>query len=799
MFTDNQKAIINNDRTTKYVTLTFPNTNIADIGADKIYQESMSLEESLFDSDNLQFGKCNSSLFKIKVADFTDNIDNAEIDVTITFTHETLGSVVVPFGKYLVQSVERTSDRRWRIITATDFMTKFDVDISNWYNNTLYPTSQTTRTVKYIREALCSYIGVDYEDVTLVNDNLVVGKTIEPTSLSGRELLQYCCEVNCCFGHFDWEGTLQWVTVNTSSMESITSYVEGCCDYADFDVKGVNTVEIIKEDGGIGALFQSDRVISGIELENKYCVTGNPLLFGYNQTELTSLAEILQVNMYPLSYRPTTTKVFSMVYMPLGQYLAINATYIDGSTIQNNTFYTFLIKREIKGIQALFQNIIAEGNEYLPETQSSLINEYKILLGKSAKYKRDIESLESEFTDFETETNSKFIQTSNEITSTVGKMQTVWVEEHPIGTTVSIKYKNYGIPQSTVATENVESLYPNYAINDLYLNIDTGKVYKLTATSISGNNTLFTWVEQYTLTSKDTATNAKFIITDESITAAVGRISELETDMGNAENAISGLQDDIDDVYTKEEVNASINVLEDEISINTSSIESLQRQVNGELETYVGDEHPLPSNYPANTWDNTTRLQKIGTKYYCTDGTAWQWMSYMLVYGDNALTYGNNALIYYYWRQIADTGVAEALQLAQQALDIAEDTSDVLATNYSTTTEMNAAINVSKQEIEQTVSQTYATQASLETVDGKFANVYTKSETNTAINQSAQSIEQTVSETYSTKAEVNNIQVGSENIILNSLDYVGDTHFMFNSYLTYGTLMLTYKNQRLCY
>ena len=138
-FTDNQKAIINNDRTIKYVKLVFPNNEISDIEADQIYLESLSLEESICDSDNIVFGKCNSSIFKIRVADFVEDIDGAEMDVYVTFTNAELGTVLnVPFGKYIVQSTERTSDRRWRDITATDYMTKFDTDISDWYNNVLY-------------------------------------------------------------------------------------------------------------------------------------------------------------------------------------------------------------------------------------------------------------------------------------------------------------------------------------------------------------------------------------------------------------------------------------------------------------------------------------------------------------------------------------------------------------------------------------------------------------------------------------------------------------------------------------
>jgi hypothetical protein len=58
-----------------------------------------------------------------------------------------------------------------------------------------------------------------------------------------------------------------------------------------------------------------------------------------------------------------------------------------------------------------------------------------------------------------------------------------------------------------------------------------------------------------------------------------------------------------------------------------------------------------------------------------------------------------------------------------------------LKANYSTTSQMNSAINQKANEITSTVSQTYATKTALNTVDGKFANYSTTSAMNTAINQ----------------------------------------------------------------
>ena len=137
-----QKRIIDSGSTRKSVVISFPNANIDNIGNNKIYEESMSLEDSLLDSESLVFGKCNSAIFKIRLADFDENVKNEEISVKILFENAELGTFEMPFGKYTIVDADKTSDKRFTDITAYDYMIKFDVDIADWYNNVLYPSKQ---------------------------------------------------------------------------------------------------------------------------------------------------------------------------------------------------------------------------------------------------------------------------------------------------------------------------------------------------------------------------------------------------------------------------------------------------------------------------------------------------------------------------------------------------------------------------------------------------------------------------------------------------------------------------------
>ena len=105
---------------------------------------------------------------------------------------------------------------------------------------------------------------------------------------------------------------------------------------------------------------------------------------------------------------------------------------------------------------------------------------------------------------------------------------------------------------------------------------------------------------------------------------------------------------------------------------------------------------------------------------------------------------------------------------APEDIDSAISTVDNKFTNYSTTSQMNSAINQKANEITSSVSQTYATKTALKATDDKFANYSTTSAMNTAINQKANEITSSVSNTYTTKTEFGNLRVGGTNLVKNS-------------------------------
>lgn len=684
-FTDNQKAIINSGSSFKEIRLEFPDHEIPDIENNQVYLDAMSLEESIFEGDVLKFGECNGSLFKIRVADFDEDIQNARMNVYVHYTNENLGEVDVPFGKYIVSNVERTSDRRWRDITATDYMSKFDVDIADWYNNTLYPTSETTRTVKEIRLMLCSYIGVNqnsawdesalsytidirgegtpptnvyprlYRDkhyldtltgyvyvcvendsdsdrwdfveelYALINDRLEIGKTIETQTLKGRDLLKAICEINACFGHFDWDGVLKYITIEFDGLfpsdtlypsndlypragsssggdtEYVVTYKQDGCQYADYDVQDIDSVAIMKEDGDLAV-----HVDLSENYTNRYNIVGNFLLYGFTTQELEDIAETILNKIGDCSYRPNTTTIFGGVYMEMGQDYVVNAKTYVGSQVIDKRFYTYLLKRTITGIQAMYSTLEATGEPYQPKVASyDVERQIRALQGKSASYKRDLESLTSEYEDFAEETSTALTQTADAFVLAVNNQGKVALFK-------LLADRTTGSTNFIVDADNIslEGKTINLTSDDINITSNHFSVDKNGSTHIEGDGIYKVWVELNVGSGTYTDVTSNYNLSD--YIGQFSNSSSLPTPNENLNNKLAVVLD----VYNRW-VSSTVYI-----------------QLKGSV-----DPNSAETPYPASQYYNKLYINLTNGQWYRSNGTTWKLLGVQPLYNDRGTLY----------------------------------------------------------------------------------------------------------------------------------------------------------------
>lgn len=385
------------------------------IPMEQICAETLSLTENLSSGSNIVWGSCEAAKFVVTVADVDEEIEGREFTATLS-----IGDYKMAYGIYVVDSVVKQADRRKRKITAYDRMIKFDVDVSDWYH-AMYPTDDTTHTIQELRDSLCEHIGVPQQQTVLINDEMVVGKTISPESLCGRDVLKAICEINGVFGHFDRTGMLTYISLQDTGLYPSDTLYPGddlypqsgwaaaeeleyyrSITYEDYLIDGIDRVQVRQEDGDIGAVVGSG--------SNAYIVEGNFLAYGLGSADLTKLAWSIYEIIAGKTYRPAKIVSYAMPWIEVGDGLRAITT--------DTEIATFVLTRTMSGIQAMMDTVEAKGTK--TQGQSfGIQNEIIQLKGKTAVIVRNVDEVSATVTDLEKHTTAQLKVVSDQITAEV--------------------------------------------------------------------------------------------------------------------------------------------------------------------------------------------------------------------------------------------------------------------------------------------------------------------------------------------------------------------------------------------
>lgn len=385
------------------------------IPMEQICAETLSLTENLSSGSNIVWGSCEAAKFVVTVADVDEEIEGQEFTATLS-----IGDYKMAYGIYVVDSVVKQADRRKRKITAYDRMIKFDVDVSDWYH-AMYPIDDTTHTIQELRDSLCEHIGVPQQQTVLINDEMVVGKTISPESLCGRDVLKAICEINGVFGHFDRTGMLTYISLQDTGLYPSDTLYPGddlypqsgwaaaeeleyykTITYEDYLIDGIDRVQVRQEDGDIGAVVGSG--------SNAYVVEGNFLAYGLGSADLTKLAWSIYDSIAGKTYRPAKIVSYAMPWIEVGDGLRAITT--------DTEIATFVLTRTMSGIQAMMDTVEAKGTK--TQGQSfGVENEIIQLKGKTAVIVRNVDEVSATVTDLEKHTTAQLKVVSDQITAEV--------------------------------------------------------------------------------------------------------------------------------------------------------------------------------------------------------------------------------------------------------------------------------------------------------------------------------------------------------------------------------------------
>lgn len=518
----------------------------------ELHQQQFELTESLCSEKELTFGACEASTIKFTVSNVFIPMKGKWITPAMVLDGHS--DAPFRFGRYKVYSDVPTADRTKREIIAYDAM--YDIinaDMSDWYEST-FPTKNTEMTMREFRRKFISHFGLQEAEITLVNDSMVVEKTVsiseskesENTSvistgemLSGKDIIRAICEINGCFGHIGRDGKFHYIYLlqdmqglypanflypdrvpelwdylpqartghlypqdPKSTKISKNFYIT--CKYEDFHVRLIDKLQVRKEENDIGAVV-------GNANGNGYIIENNFLVYGKNTDQLRTIAN----NIF--------NKITDIVYRPFEADCKGNPCFEVGDPVSLSTKYdiveSYILKRTLKGIQALRDTFSANGEEYrsqkvnsvnrklielkgrtntltrtVDETRSELKNTAEELSSEITQTATDIrlevkntkEGLESQISQTATEIrlevndvnnnlSSKIEQTAEQIKQTVSKTQNTWDTRSLPQSILSGLQTSYGEPW-TILDSNGNMVYPP-SKTVAYLDQSTGIVY----------------------------------------------------------------------------------------------------------------------------------------------------------------------------------------------------------------------------------------------------------------------------------------------------------------------------------
>ena len=381
----------------------------------ELHQENFELTESICSGPELRFGCCEASEVKFRVSNIL-SMKNKEIKIKSVLD----GNTGNPFqyGVYKVESDVLTADRRFRDIVAYDKMYEIiNTNVADWYNSLKFPMNLNT-----FRNMFLMHFGLKWniEDGTLVNDDMNIEKTIEPSELSGKDVIEAICELNGCFGKIGRSGNFEYVFLQGEIQglypdndlypsddllprDPISTEIKNniyiSCTYEDFVTRKINKLQIRQSENDVGSIVGTG--------DNCYIVQNNFLVYGKDANELNVIAERLFKKIKYITYRPFDAKTLGNPCLETGDAIRLMTKY--------ELVESYILKRTLKGIQSLRDSISSSGVYEYSEKVNSVNSSIIQLKGKTNELERNVEETKSTITDVEKGLQSQITQNAEMI------------------------------------------------------------------------------------------------------------------------------------------------------------------------------------------------------------------------------------------------------------------------------------------------------------------------------------------------------------------------------------------------
>ena len=595
----------------------------------------------------------------------------------------------INLGNFIVTDTQEGDTTEITKVTALDYMIK---------TNTQYTTNLnfSQATVLDVLQEVCTNCGLTLATTSFTNSNFRVDSNQFTSDTLNRQVIQAVAQISGCVAKIKSDNKLYLINPNEVTE---VSQIFTLKEYSEADIKRlthpINLVSLTNSqiDGENITMRDEQSILENGE--NSIIINDNP--FAYTQEKIVQLITPLFNAIKGFEYK---SYLFDFQMLPYIETL----DKIQFKDKNGNTYNSFVFRFDYKSPNGLastieapsltkatinYQNLpsaidVAKRTEIVVDKQNqiieSVVSNVSDQNNKIARVEQTVDELNAKISDIADITTSQETQTGRLIFTGINQSEPISIIIRPI-------------------SENISYLYPFptlYPANNLYIKLRT---LKFTNTS---TNEVFIYELPDDLLFYDNEHYDEFVLDYDGLSCYVNK-------------------------KCRYDANGNVVLLS-------------QERV---------DEYTFPH---IELTDGDYRVEIL--KY---DNTPYAAYLFARLMAQNIYT-----------TQFATK--AELNSEISQTTDAINLSVDNKLSNYSTTTEMNSAINVKAGEIISSVSETYSTKTETEnakseainsandTTDTKLQSYSTTTQMNTAINQKANEITSSVSETYITKtASANNI------------------------------------------
>ena len=381
LITDGTITVVGTEYTVSDETVLFTNSDLE--------EEAFELSQSLCSEMQLTFGCCETGKISFNVRkNYNTNILGTVVSLYIIPNHD--ASKMLQLGVFKIAEDKSSDNHNRHAIVAYDAM--YDIlnsDVTVWYNTEL-PDSSTSVTMADFRDDFLDSFGITVESTTLPCDSLVLHRTINKDRISGAEIIKAICEINGVFGVINNVGEFRFKSLAPSIMGApdldhitVSQYID--ISFAEHGFYSIKQVKIVRDNQTIVTSSQT-----ATSPYNTVTIAYNPLIADYTEADLQTVADTLCTALQGHYYAPYTLNAIGNPLHEVGDPIHIATKY-------NVDLLTYILSRQLRGVQALRDTYTANGEEYLSEDMNTSYTQNKATESQLTQLSQSVMNADTDF------------------------------------------------------------------------------------------------------------------------------------------------------------------------------------------------------------------------------------------------------------------------------------------------------------------------------------------------------------------------------------------------------------------